>query len=149
MGAAKSPATSDTPAATSDTAADSGAAAEKPADMPPATSPATPPATQPAASHAAEKEKPKPEEKPAEPAPAPPAPAPPAVINLQVNVFSSPEAAEPVASLLRHKNYPVTVVPGTTDHYFHVLVGPFSTMKEADAMKKTLEGEGFKPIVKK
>jgi len=137
VGAEKPPATSGAAAQPADTPAQSNSA-EKPADAPP-----------PAAAAAVEKEKEKPA--PATAAP-PPAPAPAAdsgAISLQVNVFSSAEAADPVAGLLKRKNFPVTVVPGTTDHYFHVLVGPYSNMKEADAVKKKLEEEGFKPIVKK
>jgi DedD protein len=94
-------------------------------------------------------EKPKPEEKAA------PAVAPPAQgqetgsINLQVAAFTTREEAEPMAALLKRKNFPANIVPGTTDRLLHVLVGPYPNSKEADAAKKKLEEEGFKPIVKK
>lgn len=122
-------------AVTPDAQPASGKAADK--DKPADAAASTPPPAE---------EKPKAEEKTA-PAPAPQPET--ASINLQVNVFSSPDAAEPVASLLKRKNFPVTVAQGTSDKYYHVLVGPYPNMKEADAVKKRLEEEGFKPIVKK
>jgi cell division septation protein DedD len=123
-----------------------GDSAEKPAETQPAAEkPADP---QPPA---AEKEKPKPEEKAPSPAPTPAA-APPAetgAVNLQVAAFSTRDEAEPVAALLKRKNFPVSIVAGATDKLQHVLVGPYPNVKEADAVKKRLESEGFKPIVKK
>jgi DedD protein len=116
-----------------DTATDSSAAAEKPTEPAPAI---------------VEKDKPKPEEKPAATSPTP-APVESGAVNLQVAAFSTHEEAEPVAALLKRKNFPVSIVAGATDKLQHVLVGPYSNAKEADAVKKKLEGEGFKPIVKK
>lgn len=134
MPSEKPPATSGVAAPTADTSADSGAAADKPADPPVASE--------------KEKEKPKPEEKPPASA-SPPAPEDSGAVNVQVAAFSTRDEAEPVAALLKRKNFPVSIVAGTTDKLQHVLVGPYSNVKEADAVKKKLEGEGFKPIVKK
>ena len=70
-------------------------------------------------------------------------------MNLQVAAFSTRDEAEPVAALLKRKNFPVSIVAGTGDSLHHVLVGPYPNVKEADAVKKKLESEGFKPMVKK
>ena len=42
-----------------------------------------------------------------------------------------------------------SIVPGTTDRLLHVIVGPYNNVKDTDAVKKKLENEGFKPIVKR
>ncbi len=101
-----------------------------------------------------EKDKPRTEEKAVPPpAAAAPAPAPvpamdPGTVNLQVGAFGTRDEAEPVAALLKRKNFPVSIVPGSTDKLHHVMVGPYPA-KEVDSVKKKLENEGFKPIVKK
>ena len=85
-----------------------------------------------------------------EPAPEAAAPAPlGAGYMVQVAAVTKQEDAEALVSALRRKQYPVfsTSVPG--DRLFHVQVGPFSDIRQADAMKAKLVGDGYNPIVKK
>jgi len=69
---------------------------------------------------------------------------------VQVAAVSKKEDAEALAGILRKKNYPVFLAsnaPG--DSLFHVQVGPFNDIKEAEAMRSKLAGDGYSPIVKK
>ena len=70
---------------------------------------------------------------------------------VQVAAVSREEDAAALAGALRKKNYSVFVVNNTAVHdkFYHVQVGPFSTMQDAEAMKTRLMGEGYNPIVKK
>jgi DedD protein len=106
----------------------------------------------------------KPTEKPVErPKPAPPAEAPkrietpptapPAVSNgpivLQVSAHGKREDADPVVALLKRKGFPASIVTVASDPLFHVQVGPYTGLPEAEAAKKALEEQGFKPYLKK
>lgn len=69
---------------------------------------------------------------------------------VQVAAVSKQEDADILVNALRKKQYPVFVVanmPG--DSYFHVQVGPFSDVKEAEAMRSRLANDGYNAIVKK
>jgi cell division septation protein DedD len=69
---------------------------------------------------------------------------------VQVAAVSKKEDAEALAGVLRKKNYPVFLAsnaPG--DSLFRVQVGPFNDIKEAEAMRGKLAGDGYTPIVKK
>jgi cell division septation protein DedD len=90
----------------------------------------------------------------AAPTPPPSAPAPAAAnatpYVVQVAAVSKKEDAEALVSALRKKNYPVFLAssaPG--DSLMRVQVGPFNDIKEAEAMRNRLAGEGYSPIVKK
>jgi cell division protein FtsN len=108
--------------------------------------PATPPAAQAA---------------PAAPpvAPPPPSPQPAAssassaagadAILIQVSALTRREDAMALVNILREKKLPVQVVPGTTDTLYHVVVGPFKYIKDAEQAKAALEKDGFRPIFKK
>jgi len=82
-------------------------------------------------------------------APAPDAPqASPYVV--QVAAVSKKEDAEALMAALRQKNYPVFLASNApSDPLFHVQVGPFHDIKEAEAMRSRLAGDGYTPIVKK
>lgn len=84
-----------------------------------------------------------------EPAPPPPPAASDGVITLQVAALSKRDDADAMVALLKRKNFPVTLVTNAPDNLFRVQVGPYSSVKEAEAEKTRLEREGFKPIVKK
>lgn len=75
----------------------------------------------------------------------------PGTIVVQIAAVSREDDAVALAGALRKKNYNVFVVnnPVTNDKFYHVQVGPFSTMAEAEAMKAKLIAEGYNPIVKK
>lgn len=75
----------------------------------------------------------------------------PGTIVVQIAALSREDDAVALAGALRKKNYNVIVVnnPATNDKFYHVQVGPFANMQEADAMKARLVAEGYNPIVKK
>ena len=75
----------------------------------------------------------------------------PGTIVVQISALSREDDAVALAGALRKKNYNVFVVnnPATNDKFYHVQVGPFATMPEADAMKAKLIAEGYNPIVKR
>jgi DedD protein len=69
---------------------------------------------------------------------------------VQVAAVSKQQDAEALMNALRKKQYPVFIASNEPyDALFHVQVGPFSDLKEADAMKSRLSGDGYNPIVKK
>ena len=78
-------------------------------------------------------------------------PAPGGGFVVQVAAVTREEDAAALAGALRKKNFSVFVVnnPDVHDKFYHVQVGPFSTLQDAEAMKARLMGEGYNPIVKK
>ena len=85
---------------------------------------------------------------------APPVPAPqPAAtadaILIQVSALTRREDAFALVNILRERKLPVQVLPGTTDTLYHVVVGPFKYIKDAEQAKAALEKDGFRPILKK
>jgi len=75
----------------------------------------------------------------------------PGTIVVQIAALSREDDAVALTGALRQKHYNVFVVnnPTTNDRYYHVQVGPFATMQEAEAMKTKLIAEGYNPIVKR
>lgn len=75
----------------------------------------------------------------------------PGTIVVQIAAVSREDDAVALAGALRKKNYNVFVVnnPVTNDKLYHVQVGPFATLQEAEAMKARLVGEGYNPILKR
>ena len=75
----------------------------------------------------------------------------PGTIVVQIAAVSREDDAVALAGALRKKNYNVFVVnnPVTNDKFYHVQVGPFSTIAEAEAMKAQLVAEGYNPIIKR
>jgi DedD protein len=71
-------------------------------------------------------------------------------ITVQVAAVTKQEDAEALVAALRRKNYPVFVSPtASADNLYHVQVGPFSELKDAEAMKSKLAGDGYNAIVKR
>ncbi|HEV2469541.1 MAG TPA: SPOR domain-containing protein [Candidatus Sulfotelmatobacter sp.] len=98
----------------------------------------------------------------AQPAVAAPAPAstaspvdpsttiPSAGYYVQVAAVSKQEDADALVDALKKKEYSAFVSPAATaDKLFHVQVGPFSDIKDAEAMRAKLISDGYSPIVKK
>ncbi len=75
----------------------------------------------------------------------------PGTMVVQIAAVSREDDAVALAGALRKKNYNVFVVnnPVTNDKLYHVQVGPFSTLAEAQAMKAKLVEEGYNPIIKR
>jgi DedD protein len=71
-------------------------------------------------------------------------------ITVQVAAVTKQEDAQVLVAALRKKNYPVFVAPTTSnDSLYHVQVGPFAELKDAEEMKSKLAGDGYNAIVKK
>ena len=95
---------------------------------------------------------------PANPAPAagnPAVPADPSTTTptsgyfVQVAAVSKQEDADALVDALKKKEYPAFVAGAATDKLFRVQLGPFSEIKDAEAMRTKLIGDGYSPIVKK
>jgi DedD protein len=68
---------------------------------------------------------------------------------VQVAAVTKKEDAEALQQALIKKQYPVVVTPGGGDKLFHVQIGPFAELKDAETMKGRLAGDGYNAIVKK
>lgn len=68
---------------------------------------------------------------------------------VQVAAVSKQEDAEALVSALRKKSYPVFIASNNNDRLFHVQIGPFTDIKDAESMKSKLTGDGYNPIVKR
>jgi DedD protein len=69
---------------------------------------------------------------------------------VQVAAVSKQDDAEALVDALKKKEYPAFVAAqATTDKLFRVQLGPFAEVKEAEAMRTRLIGDGYSPIVKK
>lgn len=70
---------------------------------------------------------------------------------VQIAAVTREEDAAALAGALRKKNYSVFVVnnPTVHDKFYHVQVGPFPTLQDAESIKMKLTGEGYNPIVKR
>jgi cell division septation protein DedD len=69
--------------------------------------------------------------------------------SVQVAAVSKQEDAESLVDALKKKQYPASANTSGTDKFFHVQVGPFSDIKEAEAMRARLISDGYNPILKK
>ena len=89
------------------------------------------------------------------PAPAANAPDPATMLPtagyfVQVAAVSKQEDADALVDALKKKEYPAFVASqSTADKLFRVQLGPFSDVKEAEAMRAKLVGDGYSPILKK
>ena len=69
---------------------------------------------------------------------------------VQVAAVSRKEDADALVEALKKKQYPAfTATNASADKFFHVQVGPYAELKEAEAMRSRLVGDGYNPIVKK
>ena len=69
---------------------------------------------------------------------------------VQVAAVSRQEDAEALVEALKKKQYPAfTANNSTADKFYHVQVGPYTELKDAEAMRARLIGDGYNPIVKK
>lgn len=68
---------------------------------------------------------------------------------VQIAAVSKKEDAELLKTALQQKQYPVFISNTASDRLFHVQVGPFAELKDAEAMKSKLVGDGYNPIVKR
>jgi len=78
----------------------------------------------------------------------PPAPA----LNgyyVQVAAVSKQEDAEALVDALKKKQYAAFAGNAPTDKLFHVQVGPYPDIKDAESIRGRLVGDGYNPILKK
>jgi len=68
---------------------------------------------------------------------------------VQVAAVSKKEDADLLRDALQAKQYPVLVTTAPNDKLFHVQVGPFASIQDADAMRSRLVSDGYNPIVKR
>jgi cell division septation protein DedD len=67
---------------------------------------------------------------------------------VQVSATSRQGDAESLIAALKQKGYAATIHHEPQDQLFHVQIGPFASKQEADAMRKRLDTDGYKAIVK-
>jgi len=87
------------------------------------------------------------ENKPAAPETA--APAASGGYFVQVAAVSKQEDAQALVDALKNKQYPAFAANGSGDKLFHVQVGPYSDIKDAEGMRAKLVSDGYNPILKK
>jgi DedD protein len=69
---------------------------------------------------------------------------------VQVAAVSRQEDADSLVEALKKKQYPALAANNASvDKFYHVQVGPYGDLKEAEAMRARLIGDGYNPIVKK
>jgi len=68
---------------------------------------------------------------------------------VQVAAVSKQEDADALVEALKKKQYPAFVAAPTADKLFRVQLGPFSDVKDAEAMRTRLVGDGYSPILKR
>lgn len=119
------------------------AAVAKPQEPEPA-SPQTPPASDnPSASTANAPQATAPDQAGAQP------PAPGTGYFVQVAAVSKQEDAEALVEALKARQYQALIANQPSDKLFHVQVGPFTDIKDAEAMRSKLVNDGYNPILKK
>jgi DedD protein len=68
---------------------------------------------------------------------------------VQVAAVSKQEDADALVDALKKKQYSALAVQTGSDKLFHVQVGPFAAIKDAEAMRNQLLSDGYNPILKK
>jgi cell division septation protein DedD len=69
---------------------------------------------------------------------------------VQVAAVTRQEDADALVEALKKKQYPAFTANNTAgDKFYHVQVGPYAELKDAEAMRARLIGDGYNPIVKK
>jgi len=67
---------------------------------------------------------------------------------VQVAAVSHEEDAQLLVSALKAKGYPVSAHADAADKFYHIQVGPFTSVKDAAAAKQRLVADGYQPIIK-
>jgi DedD protein len=81
-------------------------------------------------------------------APVPP-PQPGSAYFVQVAAVSKQEDAQALVESLKSRQYEAFIADASPDKFFHVQVGPFGDVKEAESMRARLVNDGYNPILKK
>jgi cell division septation protein DedD len=68
---------------------------------------------------------------------------------VQVAAVTKQEDAQALVEALKKKQYSAFSTSAANDKLFHVQVGPFADIKEAEVTRAKLVGDGYNPILKK
>jgi DedD protein len=68
---------------------------------------------------------------------------------VQVAAVSKQEDADSLVDALKKKQYPAFSATTQPDKLFHVQVGPYADIKDAEAMRSKLVSDGYNPILKR
>ena len=68
---------------------------------------------------------------------------------VQVAAVTKEEDAKALVDALQRKQYAAFTASSPTDKLLHVQIGPFNDVKEAEATRAKLIGDGYNPILKK
>jgi len=68
---------------------------------------------------------------------------------VQVAAVSKHEDAEALVESLKGRQYSAFIADPSSDKLFHVQVGPFTDIKQAEEMRAKLVSDGYTPILKK
>jgi DedD protein len=68
---------------------------------------------------------------------------------VQVAAVSKQEDAEALVESLKGRQYSAFIANPSPDKLFHVQVGPFTDIKDAESMRAKLVSDGYNPILKK
>jgi len=68
---------------------------------------------------------------------------------VQVAAVSKQEDAEALVEALKSRQYVAFIANPSPDKLFHVQVGPFADIKDAESMRSKLVSDGYNPILKK
>lgn len=68
---------------------------------------------------------------------------------VQVAAVSKQEDADALVDALKKKQYPAFSANASPDKLYHVQVGPYAEVKDAEAMRAKLVSDGYNPILKK
>lgn len=68
---------------------------------------------------------------------------------VQVAAVSKQEDADALVEALKGHQYPAFIAAPGSDKLFHVQVGPFADIKDAEATRAKLVADGYNPILKK
>ncbi len=78
-----------------------------------------------------------------------PAASPTSGYFVQVAAVSKQEDAEALVESLKGRQYSAIISNSPSDKLFHVQVGPFTDIKDAEATRAKLVSDGYSPILKK
>lgn len=68
---------------------------------------------------------------------------------VQVAAVSKQDDAQALVDALKKKQYAAFTASSSTDKLFHVQIGPFNDVKEAEGTRAKLISDGYNPILKK
>jgi DedD protein len=109
----------------------------------------TPAATKETSGESPEIDSPEAEKVPAISAPTQPVATPGGSYFVQVAAVSKQEDADALVDALKRKQYPAMISGTSGDKLFHVQLGPYGDLKDAESMRIRLVTDGYNPILKK